>query len=90
MKEELKAKDRVRPILEKLGIKPTDCWTIKEWSFGFGDRCYYYLFEVNGTQYRVWGNSFEFALTDENPFNYLYKGLEAEQLENTLRRVIQQ
>ena len=83
-----KKTNEVKMILDKLGIKPTDEWQTKHIFKNMQDTCYYYTFEHKGIIYCVSGDSHSFVLTDENPFNFIYAGLDENKLEEAIRKVV--
>ena len=52
--------NKVKPLLDKLGIKPIDSWTTLH-KYNNNDVCYYYVFKVNGIKYCVSGDSISFV-----------------------------
>jgi hypothetical protein len=82
--------NKVKMILDKLGIKPTDEWQTKHIfkNKNMQDTCYYYTFEHKGITYCVSGDSYSFVFTDEDPFNWIYAGLDEVELEEAIRKVV--
>ena len=72
-------KDDIKPILDKLHIKPNDKWqTIHKFTKGTFT-CYYYTFKRKGITYCVSGDSISYVFSDEKQ-NYLYEGYKKEEL----------
>lgn len=86
-------KDDIKPILDKLHIKPNDKWiTIHKWqnihkcakgTFA----CYYYTFKRKGITYCVSGDSISYVFSDEEQ-NYLYQGYDKKELIKKIKEVL--
>lgn len=85
---EHKKPNKVKMILDKLGIKPTDEWQTKHIFKNMQDTCYYYTFEHKGKEYCVSGDSHSFVFTDEDPFNWIYADYDEKKLEEAIRKVV--
>lgn len=85
-------KDRVKPILEELGITPKDEWkTIHSYLPGERDFCYYYTFVIRDKEYCVSGDSRSFVFSVyENHFflRTLYEGYDIEKLKKAIKKVL--
>lgn len=81
-------KDRIKPILDKLKIKPTDNWiTIHKYPNRKPDNCYYYTFNHKGTTYCVSGDSISLVLSDEKD-NYYYMGFKESELIEAINKIL--
>ena len=89
-----KNKDRIKPILDKLGITPKDNWvTLHKFKKDEEpDKCYYYTFEHDNKTYCVSGDSISLVFSVENSKcflpTFLYQGYKETELEEKIRKVI--
>lgn len=85
-------KDRVKPILEELGITPKDEWkTIHSYLPGERDYCYYYTFIHKDKEYCVSGDSRSFVFSVDVGYYlpmYLYRGYDIEKLKKAIKKVL--
>ena len=86
--------DRVKPILEELGITPTDSWkTIHVYKPNEQDTCYYYSFEHKGKLYCVSGDSYSLVFSKDNQKGFfpkmLYQGYDLKELKKAIKKVVQ-
>lgn len=80
--------DRVKPILDKLNIKPTDSWqTIHMYKPNKQDVCYYYSFKSKGLTYCVSGDSYSFCLSNGTK-PLIYMGYDGKALEKIIKKII--
>ena len=87
------SKDRIKPILDELGIKPTDNWqTIHVYRPNENDTCYYYAFEHKGKTYCVSGDSYSLVFSKDNPKGFfpkmLYQGYNLKELREAIKKVV--
>lgn len=77
--------DRVKPLLDKLGIEPNDNW-ITEHILGKGkkDICYYYTFIHEGVTYCVSADSFSCCFSSDIDFKIIYMGYSMKTLEKKI------
>lgn len=86
-------KDRVKPILEELGIEFKDHWkTIHDYhEKAESDYCYYYTFIHKNKEYCVSGDSFSFVFSQESEYffpRYIYRGYDINELKKAIRKVM--
>ena len=84
--------DRIKPILEELGITPKDEWkTVHDYRGRPRDYCYYYTFIHKNKEYCVSGDSISFAFSKDSGYFFpemLYQGYDIEKLKKAIRKVL--
>ena len=82
--------NRVKPILDRLKIVPTDSWiTLHKYKKNEQpDNCYYYTFKHNGTTYCVSGDSISLVFSSEKSLAPIYMGYDTNKLEQAIKRII--
>ena len=88
----MKNKDRVKPILEELGITPKDEWkTFHDYRGRPRDYCYYYTFIHKNKEYCVSGDSLSFVFSKDSGCFFpemLYQGYDIEKLKKAIKKVL--
>ena len=79
--------NKVKPLLDKLGIKPINSWTTIH-KYNNNDVCYYYVFKVNGLKYCVSGDSISFVFSNEKLIMPIYAGYNIKELEQSIKKVV--
>lgn len=84
--------DRIKPILEELGITPKDEWkTVHDYRGRPRDYCYYYTFIHKNKEYCVSGDSISFVFSKDSGYFFpemLYQGYDIEKLKKAIRKVL--
>lgn len=83
--------DRLKPLLDKLGIKPVDNWCTMHVGTPMGNlKCYYYQFRYKGKDYCTSDDSVSviFSTLKKNDFwpMYIYTGTSMEELEKAIKK----
>lgn len=86
-KSKTKKVDRVKLILDELGIKPLESWHTIHYFKGNPDKCYYHTFKLNDKCYCVSGDSFSLIFSDEED-NYYYYGYSDKELKKAIKGVM--
>ena len=86
-KGKTKKVDRVKLILDELGIKPLESWYTIHYSKGNPDKCYYHMFKLNNKCYCASGDSSSLIFSDEED-NYFYQGYSDKVLKDAIKGVM--
>lgn len=82
-------KDKVKEILNELGITPKDNWQTLRKFKDKTDTCYYHTFEHKGKMYCVSGDSISYCFSNENnPFDMIYAGYSIDELKKAIKGVV--
>lgn len=81
--------DKIKPLLEELGIEPNDSWEINHCFIpGKLDTCYYYTFLHKGITYCCSNDSYSFIFSSELSINPIYAGYNIKTFKKAILKVI--
>lgn len=81
--------DKIKPLLEELGIEPNDSWTCQHiFKPGKLDTVYYYTFKHKGITYCCSNDSYSLVFSSDKDFLPIYMGCKIKSLKKAILKVI--